>query len=192
MLLLACALLSLSPASSLAPPRVIIFSLGDDYGFNNVGYEHGPLSKGNPEMKTPTLDRLAMGGVRLERHYVRTISAVTISPLTLPFARSTNIAPRHGTISACCNATSHIIFVRSAFLSGRLPVHVNQNNACNDVTSESGVDLRMTLIPEKLKSAGYRTVMSGRSLGCSMPSLAALADAPTPLRKVALWRAQPG
>ena len=57
-------------AGAATPPRVIIFSLGDDYGFNNVGFDHGPLSKGNPEMRTPNLDRLAMDGVRLERHYV--------------------------------------------------------------------------------------------------------------------------
>ena len=71
---------------------------------------------------------------------------------------------------------------RSAFLSGRLPTHINQNNACNNVTSKSvllldpthviiscdvvlegtsGIDLRMTLLPQKLKQAGYRTAMTG-------------------------------
>ena len=56
--------------SGPAPPRVIVFSLADDYGYNNVGFAHGPLNKGNPEMRTPTLDRLAGDGVILERHYV--------------------------------------------------------------------------------------------------------------------------
>ena len=33
-----------------------------------VGYPHGPLNAGNSEMRTPNLDRLAMEGIRLERH----------------------------------------------------------------------------------------------------------------------------
>ena len=59
-----------SISSSGPAPRVIVFSLADDYGYNNVGFAHGPLNKGNPEMRTPTLDRLAGDGVILERHYV--------------------------------------------------------------------------------------------------------------------------
>jgi arylsulfatase A-like enzyme len=43
---------------------------------------------------------------------------------------------------------------RSSFLTGRLPIHVNQNNDCNDASSASGADLRMTLLPAKLKQAG--------------------------------------
>ena len=38
---------------------------------NNVGYPHGPNLYANPEAKTPTLNELTLGGVRLERHYVR-------------------------------------------------------------------------------------------------------------------------
>ena len=48
---------------------------------------------------------------------------------------------------------------RSSLLTGRLPLHVNQNNECNDVTSKSGPDLRYTLLPEKMKMAGYATAM---------------------------------
>ena len=44
---------------------------------------------------------------------------------------------------------------RSALMSGRLPYHVNQNNKCNDEASTSGIDLRMKLLPQKLKTAGY-------------------------------------
>eukprot|EP00038_Savillea_parva_P017529 m.20629 g.20629 ORF g.20629 m.20629 type:complete len:718 (-) comp3812_c0_seq1:251-2404(-) len=114
--------------SGITPPRVLLFQLGDDYGFNNVGYPHGPLNQGNPEMMTPTMDELAMSGIRLERHYVYKY----------------------------CSPT------RSAFLTGRLPVHVNQNNACNDARAPSGADLRMTLLPQKLKSAGYTTAIVGK------------------------------
>ena len=34
-----------------APPKAIVLMLGDDYGYNNVGFAHGPLGAGNPEMK---------------------------------------------------------------------------------------------------------------------------------------------
>jgi hypothetical protein len=46
-------------------------------------------------------------------------------------------------------------------LPGRLPLHVNQNNNNNDVQAASGVDLRMTMLPAKLKQAGYSTHMTG-------------------------------
>merc|ERR1712216_456396 len=96
----------------------------DDFGFNNVGY-HGS----NPEIQTPTLDSLALGGLRLERHYV----------------------------FKYCSPT------RSSLLSGRLPVHVNQNNDANNSSSTSGIDLRMTLLPQLLKSRGYATHLVGKS-----------------------------
>jgi arylsulfatase A-like enzyme len=134
--LVACTIVLVSLASrTLAsvkqqePPKVIVFQLGDDYGFNNVEYPHGPNNAGNPESRTPTMAKLAVEeGIRLERHYVYKY----------------------------CSPT------RSAFLSGRLPVHVNQNNNCNDASSMSGIDLRMTLLPQKLKQAGYRTAAVGK------------------------------
>jgi arylsulfatase A-like enzyme len=45
---------------------------------------------------------------------------------------------------------------RSSFLSGRLPTHVNVENLPN-ITSPGGIDLRMTLLPEVLRHAGYET-----------------------------------
>jgi hypothetical protein len=60
---------------------------------------------------------------------------------------------------------------RSSLLSGRLPLHVNQNNEANDIESRSGIDLRMTLLPAKMKQAGYATAMSGKGhLGARTPS----------------------
>ena len=51
---------------------------------------------------------------------------------------------------------------RSATMTGRLPFHNNQHNV-NDLNSTSGVDLRMTMLPAKLKQAGYATSMIGKS-----------------------------
>jgi arylsulfatase A-like enzyme len=50
---------------------------------------------------------------------------------------------------------------RSSFLSGRLPYHVNQANRA--YSAVGGVDIRMTMISEHLKSAGYGTHMIGVS-----------------------------
>ncbi|XP_036407512.1 arylsulfatase J [Megalops cyprinoides] len=56
-------------ANEFEKPRTqphIIFILADDQGFRDVGY-HGS------EIKTPTLDRLASEGVKLENYYVQPI-----------------------------------------------------------------------------------------------------------------------
>eukprot|EP00051_Salpingoeca_urceolata_P032595 m.16473 g.16473 ORF g.16473 m.16473 type:complete len:669 (-) comp5258_c0_seq2:215-2221(-) len=133
----ALAFLALAGARAATPPKVIILMLADDYGYNNVGFAHGPLNGGNPEMKTPNIDKLAMEGIRLERHYVYEY----------------------------CSPT------RSALMSGRVPIHVNQNNDCNSVTSDSGVDLRMTMLPAKLKAKNWATAMVGKwHLGARSPS----------------------
>jgi hypothetical protein len=52
----------------------ILFILADDYGYNDIGY-HGS------EIKTPELDKLAAGGVKLENYYVQPICSPTRSQL---------------------------------------------------------------------------------------------------------------
>jgi arylsulfatase A-like enzyme len=46
---------------------------------------------------------------------------------------------------------------------GRLPLHVNQNNDANNSSSTSGIDLRMTLLPQLLRTQGYRSHLVGKS-----------------------------
>ena len=50
---------------------------------------------------------------------------------------------------------------RSSLLSGRFPIHVNQGNP-KGVGVVGGIDLRMKLLPEKMKKAGYKTAMVGK------------------------------
>jgi hypothetical protein len=52
----------------------ILFILADDLGWNDVGYHKS-------EIKTPTIDKLAAGGVRLENYYVQPICTPSRSQL---------------------------------------------------------------------------------------------------------------
>lgn len=74
------------------------------------------------------------------------------SPALDGLAKDGIILNRHYTFKYCSPT-------RSSLLSGRLPLHVNQNNECNLIESRSGIDLRMTLLPAKMKQAGYSTHM---------------------------------
>ncbi|RUS68761.1 hypothetical protein EGW08_023476 [Elysia chlorotica] len=60
--------------SSEAQCPNVVFVLADDYGYNDIGY-HGS------EIQTPTLDKLASSGVKLENYYVQPICTPTRSQL---------------------------------------------------------------------------------------------------------------
>ena len=49
---------------------------------------------------------------------------------------------------------------RSSFLSGRFPIHVNEDQP--GIGDVGGIDLRMTLIPKRLKQYGYSTAAVGK------------------------------
>mgnify|MGYP000359393812 CR=1 FL=1 len=49
---------------------------------------------------------------------------------------------------------------RCSLLSGRLPIHVNTQN--HPASKPGGVDLRMTVIGEKMKAQGYATAVFGK------------------------------
>lgn len=69
--LLALGALLLLPAWG-APPPNLLFILLDDFGWNDAGYHNG----GRPNegwTSTPTLDRLAASGVKLESYYTAPI-----------------------------------------------------------------------------------------------------------------------
>ena len=56
------------------PPNVV-FILADDFGYRDVGFH------GSTVIRTPTLDRLAYNGVRLDNYYVQPICTPTRSQL---------------------------------------------------------------------------------------------------------------
>uniref|UniRef100_A0A4X2KES3 Sulfatase N-terminal domain-containing protein n=1 Tax=Vombatus ursinus TaxID=29139 RepID=A0A4X2KES3_VOMUR len=60
--------------SASPPPPHIIFILTDDQGYHDVGY-HGS------DIQTPTLDRLAAEGVKLENYYIQPICTPSRSQL---------------------------------------------------------------------------------------------------------------
>lgn len=62
-------------ASAAAPSRPhIIIALADDFGWHNIGWR-------NPEIASPTLNRLAKDGIILDRHY--TVRLLTPLPAPL-------------------------------------------------------------------------------------------------------------
>ncbi|CAI5766753.1 arylsulfatase I [Podarcis lilfordi] len=61
-------------SAALARPPHLIFILTDDQGFHDVGY-HGS------DIQTPTLDRLAAEGVKLENYYIQPICTPSRSQL---------------------------------------------------------------------------------------------------------------
>jgi arylsulfatase B len=115
-MLVATLLTATSSTTELGRPH-IVFILGDDTGWNNIGVN------GNEEVRTPTIDGLFHTGLRMDRMY----SYKYCSPS------------------------------RSSFLSGRLPLHVTQNNQNNLLTNRGGPDLRMTLLPEQMRRLSYST-----------------------------------
>ncbi len=67
-------------STSIGPRPNIVFILADDLGYNDVGY-HGV--DGMSAIKTPTIDRLAEEGVKLENYYVQPKCSPTRGQLML-------------------------------------------------------------------------------------------------------------
>ncbi len=76
------------------------------------------------------------------------------SPNIDALARSGAVLRRHYAYKTCSPS-------RSSLFSGRLPLHVNEKMPAT-VSNRGGIDLRMTLLPQKLKLVGYVTAMYGK------------------------------
>ena len=66
--------------SSTASPEHILFFLIDDYGFADASYKNR-MYNGTAAPPTPTIDSLAMSGVRLESYYVNSLCSPTRTAL---------------------------------------------------------------------------------------------------------------
>ena len=77
-----------------ATPPNIVFILADDLGYRDVGYH------GSTAIKTPTIDRLAYSGVRLENYYVQPICTPSRSTL-LSGRYPIHVGLQHNSIDPC-------------------------------------------------------------------------------------------
>lgn len=79
-LVLATALGTARPASTASPVSHILFFLVDDYGFADASYKDA-MYNGTAAPPTPTIDALALAGVRLESYYVNKLCSPTRTSL---------------------------------------------------------------------------------------------------------------
>lgn len=61
-------------------PKHVLFFVIDDYGFGDASYKNG-MYNGTASPPTPSLDRFAMDGVRLESYYVNNLCSPTRTAL---------------------------------------------------------------------------------------------------------------
>ena len=127
--LLSC-LASILPAQAAQAPH-ILYVTADDLGWKDVGY-HGST------IRTPTIDRLAKEGARLETFYVQ------------PFSGQT----------------------RAAAMTGRYPMRYGLQTMQIQWFSTFGLPQEERILPQALKSAGYRTALIGKwQLGQANPEM---------------------
>ena len=114
-------------------PHLVILMV-DDVGYNDVGWRNSAVS-------TPFLDALLTNR-----------------------SEPTTVLTRHYTYPICSPT-------RSSLLTGRMPARVNQMNVGADMIDQSGssagemhggIDLRMQLLPQVLRRAGYATAHVGK------------------------------
>eukprot|EP01079_Euglenida_sp_SAG-EU17-18_P007264 gene7264-1297_t len=128
-----------------------------DLGYHNVGFH-------NPEQVSPNIDELSRHGVTLENHYTFKVYPMMLLLLVglRPAAFACSADPSFGLCSSCMLLSAQTLpcCERPDSENGRLPVNVNQKNP-SEADVVGGIDMRMTIISQKLKSAGYATDIIG-------------------------------
>ena len=69
---------AVAAAAADTAPKHILFFLIDDYGFADASYKN-KMYNGTAAPPTPTIDSLAMSGVRLESYYVNKLCSPVCS-----------------------------------------------------------------------------------------------------------------
>lgn len=131
-LLLTTSALAAGP-SAAAAPRVIFTVIVDDLGWNNVGWH---INQTDPHGR--------LSGVGPESATPH-LNALAYEGIRLN---------RHYTHFTCTPS-------RSTYMTGRLPMHVQQTLANPDVQT-AGIPRNMTALPAKLSEAGWKTHVVGK------------------------------
>ncbi len=118
---IAAALFFSLPAAAAPKQPNIVFFLADDLGNADLGYR-------GSEIRTPTLDKLAAEGARLESFYAQQV---------------------------CSPA-------RAALMTGRYPMRDGLQTFVVFPAHAYGLPLDERTLPDALKEAGYRTIMTGK------------------------------
>lgn len=128
------AALTASAAPTASKPN-LVFVLVDDWGWANVGFHRDPAWPGNNETVTPNIDRLAAGGLVLDRNYVYKLCSPTRSAL------QTGRNPIHVNV---------------------LNSDIAQHNDADPEAGFQGAARSFTGIAEKLRGVGYSTHQAGK------------------------------
>ena len=124
----------LGGATRLNQPN-LIFVLVDDWGSANAGFQRDPSWPGDNETQTPNIDRLARGGLIIDRHYVYKLCSPTRSAL------QTGRNP------------IHVNVVNSP---------ISQYNLADPEAGFQGAARSFTGIAEKLRGVGFSTHLVGK------------------------------
>jgi len=116
--------------STTGKPHIVLV-LVDDWGWDNAGY-HRP---NDPEVATPTIDRLVREGIELDRHY------------TYHYCSPSRSTLQSGRLS---------VHVAYGFDDPLLRSNVDPDSGF------SGIPRNMTGLAEKMRAGGYRTHMTGK------------------------------
>ena len=113
----------------------IIHILADDLGWAELGYHRTDGAASPPDVLTPNIDKLAMGGLRLERFYVDKICSPSRCAI------QTGRAPIHVNVQNV------------------VPESVNPSDP---VGGYQGIPVNMTGMANHLQAAGYSTALVGK------------------------------